>query len=85
MENIIIPSWLGPPDTTLVSENGLKLECHRVLLGLKHPQFRPFLDLSHDNATLLLGGIDNYELTEFFKIIYKLDGSRWCQAEDELT
>ena len=63
MENSIIPPWLGPPDTTLVSENGLKLECHRVLLGLKHSQFRPVLDLEiQDNTTLLLGEVDDEEL-----------------------
>ena len=68
----LITSWAGSPEVRLVSETGLEVKVHRILLGLYTDQWRYHLQgVESSDLVFILHGVGHQELEELRTDIYK--------------
>ena len=68
----LITSWAGSPEVRLVSETGLEVKVHRILLGLYTDQWRYNLQgVESSEVVFLLHGVGHQELQQLVNDIYK--------------
>ena len=86
----LITSWAGSPEVRLVSETGLEVKVHRILLGLYTDQWRQNLQcLESSDLVFILHGVGHQELQQLRTDIYKpllntgLDGLTENDVESE--
>ena len=67
-----LPAWMGTPDTVLISDSGLRVDCHRVMIGLNNHSLRPVFDTDHlDQYCITLCEVSDDELLKLVNNIYK--------------
>ena len=67
-----LPECLGNKDLTLVSQNGMKVECHRILFYLHNPLIRKILETIYlDEYFIVLSEVDNEGLETLVDEVYK--------------
>ena len=68
-------------DVTLVCEDGVQIEAHRVVLGASSPFFKTLLKMnSHSHSLIYMRGVKSSELMPLVEFLYK--GEANVQPED---
>ena len=63
---------MGAPDTVLISDSGLRVDCHRVMIGLNNHSLRTVFDTDHlDQHCITLSEVSDDELLKLVNNIYK--------------